>query len=89
MESLLDSPVTLLPVFLALVVIASIGAGVIVMVTRSSSRQNRSPYASVGSGQQQVPQEELPWDQRRSEPVPHVSGHDRGGRSSASREHRP
>lgn len=79
MESLLDSPVTLLPVFLALAVIAAIGAGVIVMVTRSSSRQNRSPYASVGSGQQQVPQEELPWDQRRSEPVPHSTERGSGG----------
>jgi hypothetical protein len=82
MESLLDTPVTLLPVFLALMVIAAIGAGVIVMTTLSSARQNKSLYAPVGSGQQQVPQGELSWDQRRSEPIPHVTGQGSAGQGS-------
>lgn len=82
MESLLDSPVSLLPVFLALVVIAAIGVGVIAVVTHSSARQNRSLYAPVGPERQQVPQGDLPWDQRRSEPVPHVAGQSGGGQGS-------
>lgn len=81
MDSLLDTPITLLPVFFALMVIAAIGAGVIVMTTLSSARQNKSLYIPMGSGQQQAPEGEPSWDQRPSEPVPYVAGQGQGNQS--------
>ena len=55
MGSLFDSPITLVPVLLALLVIATIGVGVIVLVTHSTARQNQSRYEPPRTGQQTVP----------------------------------
>jgi len=77
MGDLLDSSITLLPVFLALLVIAAIGAGVIAFTTRSTARQHRSRHDPGVPGQGREPSvdrardfpAEGPWARQGGDPV--------------------
>jgi hypothetical protein len=90
MGSLFDSPITLIPLFLALVIIATIGVGVIVLVTHSTARQNQSRYERPSAerrqvppaGGQRVPRGAPPWHRSGSDPVPGSTVQRDGGQNA-------